>query len=67
MAAMNDDIGAIALADGDFADDPLLRLAFRGVLQQQGRTRMVDSFGQFGEELVLGLPNAPSVVLPEKP
>jgi len=63
--AMGGDVGAVALAEGDFADDPILRMALERAAVQVGRTQSVARFGQFGEPLLLGLPMAPSAVHPE--
>lgn len=65
--AMGGKMGAVALAEGDFADDPILRLALQRAVQQVGRTQEVERFGQFVEPLLIGLPPAPSEVHAQEP
>ncbi len=57
-------VGAVALAEGDFADDPMLRLVLERAAARVGRTRTIERFGQFAESLLLGLPDTPTQVSP---
>jgi hypothetical protein len=57
-------LGAVALAEGDFGDDPVLRLMLERAAVGVGRTQTIDRFGQFREPLLLGLPAAPTMVRP---
>ena len=60
--AMGGPVGAVALAEGDFADDPILRMAITRAAERVGRTTEVLDFGQFCEPMLLGLPAAPSQI-----
>jgi hypothetical protein len=60
--ALGGRVGAVALAEGDFANDPILRMALNRAAMQVGRTEEVVRFGQVGEPMLLGLPSAPSAV-----
>ena len=61
--AMGSKMGAVALAEGDFADDPILRIALKRAVAQVGRTQEVARFGQFSEPLLIGLPPTPTVTV----